>query len=119
MTTAPDTLEDLLIALAEKDLRIRILSEREVRVMAHLPEPTKWQWWCELQHPNGWRDADWGGSMFTAIANAFERAKGNRGPDNRPMDNTVLAPVQKTAQTTVQKTVQPEPEPEIDMDDLI
>lgn len=107
-----NTLEDLLIAIAEKGLRIRILSEREVRVMPHLPTPTRWEWWCELMHANGWRDADFGGSMFSAISNAFERAKGNRGPESRPMNSGVLAPVKPAAKA-------PPEEIEIDMDDLI
>lgn len=81
-------LQDLLDAVATKGLFVRIWSQRHVRIQPHLPE-TKVEWWCELQHANGHRDSDHGGTAYTALANAFERAQGKRGPDNRPHDNTV------------------------------
>ena len=83
-------LEELLAKIAARGLFVRIWSQRHVRIQPHLPE-TKIEWWCELQHPNGHRDSDHGGTAFTALSNAFERAQGKRGPDSRPHGNTVLA----------------------------
>lgn len=83
-------LEELLAKIAARGLFVRIWSQRHVRIQPHLPE-TKVEWWCELQHPNGHRDSDHGGTAFTALSNAFERAQGKRGPDSRPHDNTVVA----------------------------
>lgn len=81
-------LQTLLARVAGKGLFVRIWGQRHVRILPHLHE-TKIEWWCELQHKNGHRDSDHGGTAFTALANAFERAQGKRGPENRPNDNTV------------------------------
>lgn len=93
-------LQGLVDAVAAKGLLVRIWSQRHVRILPHLPE-TKIDWWCELEHANGHRDSDHGGTAFTALSNAFERAQGKRGPENRPMDHTVPsreAVAQKTPQ---------------------
>jgi len=83
-------LQDVFDAVQKAGLRVRILAEREIRVYPHLPQPTKWEWWCEVQHANGHRDSDHGGTAFTALSNVLERAQGRRGPDNRPHDDVVI-----------------------------
>lgn len=81
-------LQDLVHLVAAKGLFVRIWCQRHVRILPHLPE-TKVEWWCELEHRNGHRDSDHGGTALTALSNAFDRAQGKRGPENRPHDNVV------------------------------
>lgn len=120
-------MDDLLDELAKEGLRLRMLCEREVRVSPHLPTPTKWQWFAQLMHANGFVDSDLGDSAYVAIGNALHRAKGLRGPDNRPMSNHVIInkPVPKEAPKELEIDMDDligapkKSEPEIDLDDLI
>lgn len=49
------------------------------------PSVTVGGWWCELRHPNGFRDSDTGATAEAALRAALDRACSKKGAENRPI----------------------------------
>lgn len=84
------SIEDILREAKNRNLFLANLYERRTWP-AHPNVPAKaiGEWRAEFSHQGGHRDADVGATAAEALEEALARAKGLKGPENRP--NTVAS----------------------------